>query len=33
MEDVAEWLRTLIKDVPVKFIRSGEPYWSPTGRG
>jgi putative NIF3 family GTP cyclohydrolase 1 type 2 len=33
MEDVAEWLRTLIKDVPVKFIRSGEPYWSPNGRG
>jgi putative NIF3 family GTP cyclohydrolase 1 type 2 len=33
MEDVAEWLRTLIKDVPVEFIRSGEPYWSPTGRG
>jgi len=29
MEDVAMWLRTFIKDVPVEFIRSGEPYWSP----
>ncbi len=33
MEDVAEWLRTLIPDVPVKFIPSGEPYWSPAPRG
>ena len=33
MEDVAEWLRTFIKDVPVQFIRSGEPYWSPAARG
>ena len=29
MEDVANWLRTFIKDVPVQFIRAGEPYWSP----
>jgi putative NIF3 family GTP cyclohydrolase 1 type 2 len=29
MEDAAEWLRTFIKDIPVKFIRAGEPYWSP----
>jgi putative NIF3 family GTP cyclohydrolase 1 type 2 len=29
MEDVANWLRTFVKDVPVQFIRSGEPYWSP----
>jgi len=29
MEDIANWLRTFIKDVPVQFIRSGEPYWSP----
>jgi putative NIF3 family GTP cyclohydrolase 1 type 2 len=33
MEDVAEWLRTFIKDVPVKFVPSGEPYWSPAPRG
>jgi putative NIF3 family GTP cyclohydrolase 1 type 2 len=32
MEDVAEWLRTFIHDVPVKFIPSGEPYWSPAPR-
>jgi len=32
MEDVANWLRTFIKDVPVQFIRSGEPYWSPLAR-
>lgn len=32
MEDVANWLRTFIKDVPVQFIRSGEPYWSPRSR-
>jgi len=32
MEDAAEWLRTFIKDVPVKFLPSGEPYWSPRGR-
>jgi len=31
MQDVADWLRTFIKDVPVQFIRSGEPYWSPRG--
>jgi putative NIF3 family GTP cyclohydrolase 1 type 2 len=29
MEDAAEWLHTFIKDIPVQFIRAGEPYWSP----
>jgi putative NIF3 family GTP cyclohydrolase 1 type 2 len=29
MEDVANWLRTFITGVPIEFIRSGEPYWSP----
>ena len=29
MEDVAEWLGTFITGIPIKFIRSGEPYWSP----
>jgi len=29
MEDAANWLRTFVKDVPVQFVRSGEPYWSP----
>lgn len=32
MEDVAGWLRTFIKDIPVQLIRSGEPYWSPAPR-
>jgi hypothetical protein len=32
MEDVANWLRTFIHDVPIQFIRSGEPYWSPAPR-
>ena len=29
MEDAAIWLRTFVKEVPVQFVRSGEPYWSP----
>lgn len=32
MEDVANWLRTFVTEVPVQFIRSGEPYWSPASR-
>src|SRR3954447_497614 len=32
MEEVATWLRTFIKDIPVQFIPSGEPYWSPAPR-
>jgi putative NIF3 family GTP cyclohydrolase 1 type 2 len=32
MEDVANWLRTFIRDVPIQFIRSAEPYWSPAQR-
>jgi putative NIF3 family GTP cyclohydrolase 1 type 2 len=31
MEDAANWLRTFITGVPVQFIRSGEPFWSPRG--
>ena len=33
LEDVANWLRTFVKDVPVRFVPSGEPYWSPGRRG
>lgn len=29
MEDCANWLRTFIPEVPIRFIRAGEPYWSP----
>ena len=32
MEDVANWLRTFIQEVPIQFIRMGEPYWSPPSR-
>ena len=27
MDSCAEWLRTFIKDIPVKFIPAGEPFW------
>ena len=26
MQEVAEWLRTLVSDVPIEFIRAGEPF-------
>jgi hypothetical protein len=29
MEDCAAWLRTFITEVPIQFVRAGEPYWSP----
>jgi len=29
MEDCAIWLRTFITEVPIQFIRAGEPFWSP----
>jgi putative NIF3 family GTP cyclohydrolase 1 type 2 len=29
MEDCANWLRTFITEVPVQFIRAGEPFWVP----
>jgi putative NIF3 family GTP cyclohydrolase 1 type 2 len=29
MEDCARWLRTFITEVPIQFVRAGEPYWSP----
>jgi len=29
MEDCANWLRTFVSEVPIRFIRSGEPFWSP----
>jgi hypothetical protein len=28
MEDCAQWLRTFISEVPIRFIPAGEPYWS-----
>jgi putative NIF3 family GTP cyclohydrolase 1 type 2 len=29
MEDCANWLRTFITEVPIQFVRAGEPFWSP----
>jgi hypothetical protein len=31
MEDCANWLRTFVTEVPIKFVRAGEPFWSPKG--
>jgi len=27
MEDYANWLRTFIHDIPIKFVPAGEPFW------
>lgn len=27
MDECATWLRTIVQDVPVTFIRAGEPFW------
>jgi len=27
MDECATWLRTLVTEVPVTFIRAGEPFW------
>jgi len=32
MDECATWLRTIVSDVPVAFIRAGEPFWSPPQR-
>ncbi|HEX3744151.1 MAG TPA: Nif3-like dinuclear metal center hexameric protein [Bryobacteraceae bacterium] len=29
MEDCATWLRTFVTEVPIRWIRAGEPFWSP----
>jgi len=29
MLEVAEWVRTFVSEIPVEFIQSGEPFWSP----
>jgi putative NIF3 family GTP cyclohydrolase 1 type 2 len=28
MDSCAAWLRTFIKDTPIKFVPAGEPFWS-----
>lgn len=32
MEDCADWLRGFVTEVPIRFIRAGEPFWSPKAR-
>jgi len=32
METCAEWLKTFIKDVPVGFVATVEPFWTPAGK-
>jgi putative NIF3 family GTP cyclohydrolase 1 type 2 len=32
MEDCANWLRTFVTEVPIQFVRAGEPFWSPRAR-
>jgi putative NIF3 family GTP cyclohydrolase 1 type 2 len=29
MEDCANWLRGFVTEVPIQFMRAGEPFWSP----
>lgn len=29
MQVCADWLKTIVSDVPVRFITAGDPYWRP----
>jgi len=29
MDEAADWLRTIITEVPIEFIPAGEPFWTP----
>jgi hypothetical protein len=29
MRACAEWLKTMLKDVPIKWIGAADPYWRP----
>jgi hypothetical protein len=29
MEEFARWLRTVVKDVPVTFVATTDPFWAP----
>ena len=30
MKECARWLKTFVPEVPVEFMPSGEPFWTPT---
>jgi putative NIF3 family GTP cyclohydrolase 1 type 2 len=32
MDECARWLRTFIKDVPIEFVPTRQPFWTPYGR-
>jgi putative NIF3 family GTP cyclohydrolase 1 type 2 len=29
MQEMAEWIRTFVTEVPVQLVRAGDPFWSP----
>jgi uncharacterized membrane protein YhdT len=29
MLDVAKWIESFVTEVPVQFVKSGEPFWAP----
>jgi putative NIF3 family GTP cyclohydrolase 1 type 2 len=29
MEECARWLKTFVSEVPIEFMPSGEPFWTP----
>jgi hypothetical protein len=29
MQACADWLRTIVPEVPTRFIAAGDPYWRP----
>jgi putative NIF3 family GTP cyclohydrolase 1 type 2 len=32
MEECARWLKTFAKDVPIEFVATKQPFWTPAGR-
>jgi creatinine amidohydrolase/Fe(II)-dependent formamide hydrolase-like protein len=32
MEECARWLKTFVKDVPVEFVPTKQPFWTPEQR-
>jgi hypothetical protein len=29
MKECARWLKTFVPEVPIEFVPSGEPFWTP----
>ena len=32
MEECTRWLKTFVKDVPIEFVATRQPFWTPTER-